>query len=95
MYVRIRRRWGQEAEVEASGMGGLILVVEGGAEQTDTGVIDAAWREVVNGYERALAITGLPDLERARLMRCHRSAARKAGLPPVRPARAQRPEDPA
>lgn len=67
------------------------------AEPKDpTEAITQAYERVATGFLEALEITGLPLEERARLVRCHRHALRKAGHhPPVHLQEAQRDLPPA
>ena len=51
--------------------------------RTEADAARAAYSVVMDAFEKASAVPGLPADERARLLRCHRHAARLAGRRPL------------
>lgn len=52
-------------------------------DRTEDDAVRAAYSHVMDGFAAALTRDGLPADERARLLRCHRLAADKAGQRPL------------
>jgi hypothetical protein len=75
--ARDRRDAGVDRPVLTALDGGLTERVE------DVNPVGEAYRRVADGLLRALEVAGLPEPERARLIRCLHSARRAAGLRPL------------